>query len=673
MPLKRLFAASSVLFLVVLAISPVKNALRPYRSFQQRYRQMGIERAKTVKAAREYRERPVRIEQLWLRDLGDRVDRCTTCHVGTTDPLMTDVPEPFRRHPATYHTPRDLKRLGCTSCHGGQGPATVADDAHGTAPDSGPPMTPTPYLESGCGWCHTTASPPEAPVLERGRAVMARAGCFACHRVQGREGFRSDAPSLTTLPLKTGGEWLRQWLKGPRDVDPNTPMPDFHLADEEINDLSHYLFGQAVPRDLTDRVVTASREPAGEAANGKKIFSESRCISCHTVEGKGNGSAPELSKVASWAARGWLLAFVRDPRAFYPRTRMPQYHFSEVESRDLVAYMEEELKDFNAPPNLLEPLPVNRTRAEAGEKLFRRYGCFACHAGGGAAESEEVGPELTAIGDKRASSLDFGLRHDVSRDLPDWLAAKIESPRSFAPNLKMPSFDFNADDTRAVVTALLSFRAEPVAEGYRPAAHAPIAMVPGGEVGRLIDRYRCLSCHQIGALGGDLSTAPLTREGSKVKKEWLLDYLMLPYSIRPILEERMPNLRIPREDALALANAVDAFYVDPGIPDDPFRDRPVSDADPAEGERLYVTLGCRACHITGSSGGYYGPPLTDTAKRLKPGWLYVWLKGPQRWRADVRCPDYGLSDTDALRLTSYLGTLVAPPAPASPVAKGGAR
>ena len=81
MQLKRLFVASSVLFLVVLAISPVKNALRPYRSFQQRYRQMGIERAKTVKAAREYRERPVRIEQLWLRDLGDRVDRCTTCHV----------------------------------------------------------------------------------------------------------------------------------------------------------------------------------------------------------------------------------------------------------------------------------------------------------------------------------------------------------------------------------------------------------------------------------------------------------------------------------------------------------------------------------------------------------------------------------------------------------------
>jgi hypothetical protein len=40
--------------------------------------------------------------------------------------------------------------------------------------------------------------------------------------------------------------------------------------------------------------------------------------------------------------------------------------------------------------------------------------------------------------------------------------------------------------------------------------------------------------------------------------------------------------------------------------------------------------------------------------------VFAWLKGPQKWRADVRCPDYGLTDTDALRLTAYLETLKAP-------------
>jgi len=75
-----------------------------------------------------------------------------------------------------------------------------------------------------------------------------------------------------------------------------------------------------------------------------------------------------------------------------------------------------------------------------------------------------------------------------------------------------------------------------------------------------------------------------------------------------------------------------------------------------------VGLGCRGCHIVGSGGGYYGPPLNDSAARLKPGWTYAWLKGPQRWRADVRCPDYGLTDRDALRLTAYIATLRQPAA-----------
>jgi hypothetical protein len=42
--------------------------------------------------------------------------------------------------------------------------------------------------------------------------------------------------------------------------------------------------------------------------------------------------------------------------------------------------------------------------------------------------------------------------------------------------------------------------------------------------------------------------------------------------------------------------------------------------------------------------------------------MFTWLKGPQRGRADVRCPDYGLTDRDALRLTSYLATLRQSPA-----------
>jgi len=659
-PLRRLFAVSSLALLAVLAFSPVKNALRPYRAIQRQYRRIGVARAPSMKAGEAYASRPIAIQQIWIPEFEDRIDRCTTCHLGVADAAMAGAPQPFREHPATVHTPRDFQRFGCTACHGGEGLATDERDAHGNTSDAPSPILPTDLIEAGCGRCHMADSVRDAPTLSRGRELMAKSGCYACHAARGHEDFRSEAPPLDALSMKTGAEWLRRWLSDPKAMDANTSMPNFRLERDEIDALSHYLFSRAVPSELRRAIETAAAEPAGDAVRGKTLFAESRCISCHTVDGKGNGSAPELGKVASRATRPWLLAFLRDPQAFNPRTRMPRYNFSDNDLHDLVAYFEDELRDFDAPANILEPLRVKTRLAERGEKLFKTAGCFACH--GGVKEGERFGPDLYGIGARKATSLDFGRRSDLSRTLTAWLAAKVTAPRSFASGLKMPAFTFDAGQQRAVVAALLAMAATPVPEPYRPAVLQQASLVPAGAIGALISRYRCLSCHEIGSRGGDISTAPLTFEGSKVNRDWLAKYLTVPYSIRPILPERMPILHMTNEDAAKLADAIDMLYVDPSIPDDPFAGHPESDHDAAEGERIYTTLGCRACHIIGATGGYYGPPLTDTRTRLKPGWVFHYLQNPQRWRADVRCPNYGLTDTDALRLTAYLETLSAPPA-----------
>ena len=654
MPLKRLFAITSLLFFAVLAISPVKNALRPYRSMQRQFARLGASRARSQAAAKAYLARPVSIQQIWLPALNNTVDRCTTCHLGVADPVMAGAPGPFQQHARTPHTPGDFERFGCTACHGGQGLATLQEEAHGAAPGSGGPMIPLAFVEAGCGRCHGAAKVEGADILSRGRALMATAGCMACHKIKGREAFRSEAPPLQAEGLKAGGEALRRWLKQPRSVDPNATMPDFHLTDEQIQQLSHYIASLAAGAATAAQVAAAAQEPAGNAENGKKIFAEARCLSCHTVEGKGNASAPELSKVASKATQGWLLAFIRDPHAFNPRTRMPQFGFSAADSRDVVAYFEAEFKDFDAPKEILDPVRVNQTLAEQGARLFRKLGCFSCHDKG--SDNEKFGPDLDGIGDKRASSLEFGNRKDVAHTLPAWLEAKIEDPRSMGQGLKMPSYGFSAPDRRAIVTALLAMGARPVPEAFRASQPVRAGIIPGGRVGAIMDRYRCLSCHQIGSQGGDISTAPLTFEGSKCKPEWVADYLMLSFTIRPILTDRMPVFRMAKDEAALLAQTFETFYRDPAIPDDPFAGKV---REPDEGKRLYDAKGCRACHILGAGGGYYGPPLSEAGRRLKPGWVYTWLKGPQKWRADVRCPDYGFQDDEALRLAAYLDTLKA--------------
>src|ERR1035438_521186 len=99
---------------------------------------------------------------------------------------------------------------------------------------------------------------------------------YARHAARGQDTFRSEAPPLATLPLKTGGEWLKRWLKDPKSIDPNATMPNFHLTDQAIDELSHFLFAAQVPKELAGLIEAAAAEPPGSSANGKKLVSERR-------------------------------------------------------------------------------------------------------------------------------------------------------------------------------------------------------------------------------------------------------------------------------------------------------------------------------------------------------------------------------------------------------------
>ncbi len=358
------FALTSVAMLAVLAVSPVKDYFREYRRTQKEYRALLLRRAGSLKEVRSAQAMEVGIRQIWIPEFGNRVDRCTTCHLGVEEAKMGQQPEPFRTHPRTPHTPADFQRFGCVACHQGQGRATTLKEAHGEAPDWDSPLLPVRYTEAACGRCHTGDSVPEASLLSAGRALMSRAGCYGCHRVAGREGWKSEAPRLNGLALKTNSAWLRAWLKSPRTLRPGTWMPDFHLPDEEIDSLEAFLW--SLPPSGAENLGPEGEPPAGDAAHGKILFSESRCISCHTVEGRGNGSAPELSGIGSKVNRRWLVAFLGDPQSFVPATTMPRYHFSRQDLLDLTDYLAQEMTDASAPAPGGAPAPLQQGHRSRG-------------------------------------------------------------------------------------------------------------------------------------------------------------------------------------------------------------------------------------------------------------------------------------------------------------------
>jgi mono/diheme cytochrome c family protein len=654
------FALTSLAMLAVLAVSPVKDYFREYRRYQKEYRSLLLGQAGSLQEVRRAEAQEVGIRQIWIPEFGDRVDRCTTCHLGVEEAKLGKAPEPFRIHPRTPHTPGDFGRFGCVACHQGQGRATTLKEAHGSVRDWDAPLIPVRYTEAACGRCHLGESVPEASLLSAGRALMSRAGCYGCHKVAGREGWKTEAPGLNGLAEKTHPAWLRAWLKSPRSLRPATWMPDFHLTDGEVEALTDFLWSQP-PLPGTD--LGGEAEPsAGSAERGKILFSESRCISCHTVEGRGNGSAPELSGVGSKVSRRWLVAFLGDPEAFVPGTKMPRYHFTGQDRLDLAEYLMQEMTDASAPTPGPALRPARKS-IEEGEELYRKYGCAGCHAIQGRSDVPQAGPELTGIGEKPAALLDFGRREDLPRRLPEWLAAKVASPRSFREGLRMPEFGFTPEQVEALVTALLSLSRSPIPETLR-VAPAGSRYAPPGRFGRLVSEYRCLSCHEVQGTGGDISTAPLGAEGSKVKEEWLKEYLLLPSALRPILVERMIPLRMPDEEAAFLAGFMENVYRDDRIPDEIFPTG--APADQAErGRRLFFErYGCQACHQVGGKGGYYGPLLDGAGSRLQSGWVFWWLKGPQRWRDDVREPDYGLDDGDARDLAAYIMS-IPPPKPSA--------
>lgn len=90
------------------------------------------------------------------------------------------------------------------------------------------------------------------------------------------------------------------------------------------------------------------------------------------------------------------------------------------------------------------------------------------------------------------------------------------------------------------------------------------------------------------------------------------------------------------------------------------------------GRRLISDLGCAACHeIKGHTTTIQAeaPDLTSEGEKVRPEWLFTFLKRPHALRPWLRgrMPDFQLTDQESLAITDYVQTLRGP---AIPVASG---
>ncbi len=654
------FAVSSVLMLLALAISPVRHVFPEWRKVQEEYNRFAAER---YKAGQDVRQVEPGLRQLWNPTLGV-VDRCTTCHLGIGNPELRDAPEPFRAHPTTPHR---LEEIGCTVCHRGQGRATTTAAAHGATKHWESPMLPSYYVSGSCGSCHRERRPPEAYTVAAGRELIERSNCAACHKIPGFSMERLPGPDLSNIGDKVRPEWLYRWLMSPFEYLPESKMPDFRLSEKEVATLTSYLLtfkskdtAGSEDAKLEQMLLNPSDE---EIEYGETRYRELRCVSCHAQEGRGGKLGPDLGKIASKVNPLWLRSWLKNPRKHFPDSIMPQYGMTERDNRAIVSYMLSELVDYDSDPDEDEkilariPEPSNAVLAE-GEALFRQYGCAYCHALTGHEPRGEFAPDLSEIGVKDIDQLDFG-DLSIERSLVEWLYTKVKSPRIFGSELKMPDYHFSDEQARQVTAALLSLTGDSIPPKYLPPNTEPPPYSPAGPFNRILEKYQCLSCHSIRGTGGDIAP-DLTREGSMAKPEWIAKYFDLPYTLRPIMTERMPILGLTREEIQTVVSYFQFVLVDDSIPTEIFSSPP--DRSMVEtGKRLfYEKYGCQACHQVGQKGGYVGPPLDGIKNRLYSGYIYEWLLNPQRFLPETIDPNQGLTPEEARAITAFLYSL--PPA-----------
>jgi mono/diheme cytochrome c family protein len=643
--LAKYFAFVSVALLIVLAVSPMKDFFREWKGYQYAYNRLVTTLPQRVKPAE------IGIKQIWVEKL-DRVDRCETCHLGLKERALKNAQEPFTTHPRIHH---DIEEFGCTMCHGGQGVATEYEASVGKGKFWDQPMLSSSFIESSCGKCHKEQDVPEAPVLNEGRKLIEESNCVGCHKLDGFE--KQWVPSLDGIGSKVNRAWLFEWLKDPKKYFPGTRMPNFLLSDEDANNLADFLMSFTTPPDNAELVPlpavlsTASDAQKGKLADvGSTIFREARCISCHLINGRGGYVATELGKVASKVNAQWLYNYVKEPKLLMPGVPMPRYRFTDRQLTSVIAYMENEFVDYDmqqSPPHTQDPASY-----EKGLALFKKYNCGGCHQLQGVTGSEEMGPDLTAIGSKKSYEIDFG-KTSIEQTLPSYVKTKLLDPRVFSPTAKMPKFGFTDEQATAVAVALLSNTNDAIPDEYMVRAKPKPDFVPQGQFGALVKDLACQSCHVMNGTGRLVAT-DLSMEASEAQPQWIKGYFKVPYSLRPTLTERMPNFFLSDAEINTLVDYMEKVFVADSL------NRTVASSPGlvAEGKGLYYQrYGCQSCHIIGGKGGYVGPPLDKVGARLTPGWIFHWLKDPEAYRPQSIEPDNKLTDHEADALTAYLMTL----------------
>jgi mono/diheme cytochrome c family protein len=580
------------------------------------------------------------------------------------------------------------------------------------------PVLPAQFAQASCGACHHDELA-QTPRLNHGRQLMVKYNCTGCHQLQDIDRPAMLGPDLSNIGTKVSREWIYKWLNEPRTInDANgnvltdgvasePRMPKFDLTDVELRALSAYLSLQRVkgitPSQISLRVVNSHGKDQAAIEDGQTRFNQMFCVTCHSVAVDRGGEVkliggdigPELTKVGSKVKPEWLIAWLKDPQGYLEHTKMPRFEWTDKDLYQVSQYLMYKLTD----PDLLKNVPQlgapTPDEIQLGGRLFVEKGCAECHAIRGVTPRPNFGPDLSAMGvaagvrvlearvprEKNFSvhfvrtsvdRLDIG-ESVVPRSMINYVESKLKDPTSVTFAARMPRFTMSDADRDDLTTAILSMTGPAVPnQPQKTIVERPHSSYrPDGAAGQLYDKFRCSTCHTFRGNGGTLAP-DLSYEGSRSNREWLVQFLMNPQTIRPSLTVRMPRFSMTRADAETLADYISSTLQKAEVKPASVERTQFTGEMAERGKTLFETkYACQSCHTIGSSGGYVGPSLNGAGDWLTPAWIESWLRNPQALVPGASEPKQAISESEIRDITAYLLTLKQASATEAAAAAGG--
>jgi len=236
-------------------------------------------------------------------------------------------------------------------------------------------------------WAQPVFSASQDPAA--GSRVFATKGCEKCHAINGVGGKVGPDLAKSTRPHSFFDVATALWNHLPRMSDrmKQLGIARPQLTAKEAGDLIGFLY------------TLNYFDPPGDAAAGRKVFADKKCVVCHQVGGTGGTVGPKLDSLKQFASPMYLASALWNHGPAMAEAMKAQG----IERPTFTAQELRNLSAFLAPATgrgADGPLYVLPGRPELGRALFADKGCIQCHKAGGV--GGDVGPDLVAMGARRS-------------------------------------------------------------------------------------------------------------------------------------------------------------------------------------------------------------------------------------------------------------------------------